>query len=238
MNTYADPGLVCGGNSPCYATIGEAMTNVASGGTVTIYAGTYLESVTTASRTVTVNVVGDITVNDLSLYNNATWNGGSYAITVNNFNLFGGIWNADSSTLTVNGDWTGGGTFNAGTGASVFAKNGVVTANVPAQTEGTLSFCNLAINANTTVDTTDDFISAATGGACTQFTQNGKLRRVAPQQTVINFGAFTFKDARNRDAVILQKQSGNSLFDTNITCLLYTSPSPRDRTRSRMPSSA
>ncbi|WP_423223879.1 hypothetical protein [Candidatus Amarolinea aalborgensis] len=217
VNTYADPGLVCGGNSPCYATIGEAMTNVASGGTVTIYAGTYLESVTTASRTVTVNVVGDITVNDLSLYNNATWNGGSYAITVNNFNLFGGIWNADSSTLTVNGDWTGGGTFNAGTGASVFAKNGVVTANVPAQTEGTLSFCNLAINANTTVDTTDDFISAATGGACTQFTQNGKLRRVAPQQTVINFGAFTFKDARNRDAVILQKQSGNSLFDTNIT---------------------
>lgn len=217
VNTYADPGLVCGSNSPCYATIGDAMTNVASGGTVTIYAGTYLESVTTANRTVTVNVVGNITLNDLSLYNNATWNGGSYAITVNNFNLFGGIWNADSSTLTVNEDWTADGTFNAGTGTGVFAKNGAVTANVPTQTEGTLSFCNLGINANTTVDTTDDFISAATGGACTQFTQNGKLRREAPQQTVINFGAFTFKDARNRDAVILQKQSGNSLFYTNIT---------------------
>ena len=26
--------------------------------------------------------------------------------------------------------------------------------------------------------------------------------------------------------------------DSNKTCLLYTSPSPRDRTRSRMPSSA
>ena len=26
--------------------------------------------------------------------------------------------------------------------------------------------------------------------------------------------------------------------DKNIICLLYTSPSPRDRTRSRMPSSA
>ena len=26
--------------------------------------------------------------------------------------------------------------------------------------------------------------------------------------------------------------------ETNSTCLLYTSPSPRDRTRSRMPSSA
>ena len=28
------------------------------------------------------------------------------------------------------------------------------------------------------------------------------------------------------------------VFVNNITCLLYTSPSPRDRTRSRMPSSA
>ena len=32
---------------------------------------------------------------------------------------------------------------------------------------------------------------------------------------------------------------GQILFDgQDITCLLYTSPSPRDRTRSRMPSSA
>ena len=29
-----------------------------------------------------------------------------------------------------------------------------------------------------------------------------------------------------------------SIRDNNYTCLLYTSPSPRDRTRSRMPSSA
>ena len=27
-------------------------------------------------------------------------------------------------------------------------------------------------------------------------------------------------------------------YDANVACLLYTSPSPRDRTRSRMPSSA
>ena len=31
---------------------------------------------------------------------------------------------------------------------------------------------------------------------------------------------------------------GNSLTDVPSDCLLYTSPSPRDRTRSRMPSSA
>ena len=30
----------------------------------------------------------------------------------------------------------------------------------------------------------------------------------------------------------------NNHHDYNTTCLLYTSPSPRDRTRSRMPSSA
>ena len=29
-----------------------------------------------------------------------------------------------------------------------------------------------------------------------------------------------------------------NFYDLNIICLLYTSPSPRDRTRSRMPSSA
>ena len=33
-------------------------------------------------------------------------------------------------------------------------------------------------------------------------------------------------------------QSGFSAFLPAFTCLLYTSPSPRDRTRSRMPSSA
>ena len=33
-------------------------------------------------------------------------------------------------------------------------------------------------------------------------------------------------------------QSGLQFYDGITTCLLYTSPSPRDRTRSRMPSSA
>jgi len=34
------------------------------------------------------------------------------------------------------------------------------------------------------------------------------------------------------------KTTSPSLSNSNISCLLYTSPSPRDRTRSRMPSSA
>ncbi|MCG3209543.1 MAG: hypothetical protein FOGNACKC_03170 [Anaerolineae bacterium] len=216
-DTYASPTLACLGNSPCYPTIGEALANVATGGTVTIYAGTYAENVTSALKTVTVNVAGNITVNDLSLYNGSTWNAGSYAITVDNFNLFGGTWNANSSTLTVNGDWTTGGTFNTGTGTVIFAKAGTVTLSDPAQTEGTTTFCNLTISAGTTVDVTDDFIGVSTGAGCGAFTQNGQLRREAPQQTVVNYDTYTYKDARNRDSVILTKMSGNSLYYTNIT---------------------
>ena len=37
---------------------------------------------------------------------------------------------------------------------------------------------------------------------------------------------------------ILDLVRQDQLFEQGIDCLLYTSPSPRDRTRSRMPSSA
>ena len=38
--------------------------------------------------------------------------------------------------------------------------------------------------------------------------------------------------------VVLEHIPANVKFDKEARCLLYTSPSPRDRTRSRMPSSA
>ena len=40
-------------------------------------------------------------------------------------------------------------------------------------------------------------------------------------------------DEKKRKSALLQRKGQRP-----ITCLLYTSPSPRDRTRSRMPSSA
>ena len=59
---------------------------------------------------------------------------------------------------------------------------------------------------------------------------------------------------RSKDAFVLQSEDGSIgkrsfeaitfwsaahlVFDEGEVCLLYTSPSPRDRTRSRMPSSA
>jgi VCBS repeat-containing protein len=234
-STYADDDSLCDGNIPCYPTIAEAMNNVSTGGTVMVYAGAYAENIT-INRNVTLNVLGDMTTSDVSLYSGSTWNANSWTmtagnvnvyggtwnannstLTINDFNLASGTWNAGSSTITVNGNWAPSGTFNVGTGTVVFAKNGLVTVNNPAVTEGTVSFCNLTISANTTVDVTDDFISAATGGGCTQYIQNGKLRREAPTQYIINYNLWTFKDARNRDAVLLTKTTGTSLHNTNVT---------------------
>ena len=44
--------------------------------------------------------------------------------------------------------------------------------------------------------------------------------------------------SRNTGLVCLADDSGLEIDHLDKSCLLYTSPSPRDRTRSRMPSSA
>ena len=61
-----------------------------------------------------------------------------------------------------------------------------------------------------------------------------------PEGAIVRFekggiGDFAFLPDGNRLAI--QSAIGLWIYDIN-TCLLYTSPSPRDRTRSRMPSSA
>ena len=43
---------------------------------------------------------------------------------------------------------------------------------------------------------------------------------------------------KNKVKDLFLTESLNELLNKVISCLLYTSPSPRDRTRSRMPSSA
>ena len=52
--------------------------------------------------------------------------------------------------------------------------------------------------------------------------------------------AHAAQDACNRITADLPENLGvsNAQFEACDRCLLYTSPSPRDRTRSRMPSSA
>ena len=54
----------------------------------------------------------------------------------------------------------------------------------------------------------------------------------------------TFERIQYRELMVVKKNGRKSAFDRDklsksiYICLLYTSPSPRDRTRSRMPSSA
>ena len=49
---------------------------------------------------------------------------------------------------------------------------------------------------------------------------------------------FRMNDKIERMKTLLLRNGVNSVEGEPVTCLLYTSPSPRDRTRSRMPSSA
>ena len=48
-------------------------------------------------------------------------------------------------------------------------------------------------------------------------------------------GTYTLSDGKTIDANSAQKPVSDDYY---FICVLYTSPSPRDRTRSRMPSSA
>ena len=50
--------------------------------------------------------------------------------------------------------------------------------------------------------------------------------------------SHTARLSRTRGIIAVIDDVLTSRFETYKTCLLYTSPSPRDRTRSRMPSSA
>ena len=49
---------------------------------------------------------------------------------------------------------------------------------------------------------------------------------------------YTFNICNNCETVFLTNPVNQERLDHYYTCLLYTSPSPRDRQKSRMPSSA
>ena len=75
---------------------------------------------------------------------------------------------------------------------------------------------------------TEDFSLVAALSHC-----GGK--QVNSQQVILNHRPITIENSLE---ALLRKQKVEVLIDFTQPCLLYTSPSPRDRTRSRMPSSA
>ena len=62
------------------------------------------------------------------------------------------------------------------------------------------------------------------------------------EKKVVNINGTYLSNLRFADDVILiseeEEEIKEIIQELNENCLLYTSPSPRDRTRSRMPSSA
>ena len=76
---------------------------------------------------------------------------------------------------------------------------------------------------------------------------NSIKKALVPEKSTFLVDALRVKSKLNRGPNIVAIGGGTGLstllkglknYSSNITCLLYTSPSPRDRTRSRMPSSA
>ena len=80
-----------------------------------------------------------------------------------------------------------------------------------------------------------EFLQASAAiGAATVATVAPKASRAAPETAKTN--RFKLKYAPHFN--MFKHSAGDDLTDQLKFCLLYTSPSPRDRTRSRMPSSA
>ena len=75
-------------------------------------------------------------------------------------------------------------------------------------------------------------------------TSEAELRRGLITNVKVSIGEQTEKDIPQMAKFITNINSAGSIHIGDVdpdypnTCLLYTSPSPRDRTRSRMPSSA
>ena len=61
--------------------------------------------------------------------------------------------------------------------------------------------------------------------------------RMMGHETAIRAGVFALSDLRSNYHIVQQLVNGTPVLQ-KITCLLYTSPSPRDGLLSRMPSSA
>jgi len=94
-----------------------------------------------------------------------------------------------------------------------------------------------AIEAGSIVDHTSD--PAVVGPIATTVTDTSEVKVYHPDTTVeIHPSAMTISGGNLTITIPRCRMVLASLADNPSGCLLYTSPSPRDRTRSRMPSSA
>ena len=79
-----------------------------------------------------------------------------------------------------------------------------------------------------------NIVGPASGCPINQFRTATLLEYSVLRQTGISYGSIS----STGNSVTSWKNGNNTDDNLSNACLLYTSPSPRDRTRSRMPSSA
>ena len=84
-------------------------------------------------------------------------------------------------------------------------------------------------------------INRDNGDGTFTYDPNGMFEHLADDETATDSFRYTNSDGSGTDVEVKAHAVGSApdaVGDYLVLCLLYTSPSPRDRTRSRMPSSA
>lgn len=160
---YVSSTAACSGNLPCYTSIAPALSAVNTGGTVTVYAGTYNESV------------------NLSTNKTLTFSGAS---TINgNVTISAGTFNAPAANLTIAGNFTrSAGTFNHNSGTVIFS--GAATRNLATSTATT--FYNLTVNSGTVLAET---VATDNVTVANTLTNSGTLRK---SKSGLGAGSTTF----------------------------------------------
>ena len=126
----------------------------------------------------------------------------------------------------------------------ISAVPGTMEHNLPLFSQG-LAETGYVVGRNVTIDASGDHVGQQAAIAAELVRRhvavivasgrNAALAAKAATQTIPVVFGMAWDPVEVGAVASLNRPSGNL---TGVTCLLYTSPSPRDRTRSRMPSSA
>ncbi len=99
---YADDEELCGGNSPCFASIADAIDHINDGGAAWIYPGVYGEAMN-VDRDVTVNLMDGVSVSDFTQSTgNVNASNGVFTIT-GDFHRSGGVFKPNHGNVLLGG---------------------------------------------------------------------------------------------------------------------------------------
>ena len=196
------------------------------------------ETVPTLTFSGGAGVNAQLTADIQSLTGSITASGSGYTPGVYTLVAFtvvtaaGTIANAATATITVPG--LSGVITTAGSGYADGTYTGVGLRNTPTATYTVTQATRDKLGISSVTGT------FAVGNTVTGSVSNaqGTVTFVASDNTFlyITTNSGTFQDGGTES--VSNGSGASATLDTVATCLLYTSPSPRDRTRSRMPSSA